>query len=124
MCVEAVDKILKMMELAAVKQEETPRDLKDPPGHLQDPPGHLRESADVSKCLMKTTEGELRTQGAAFIQGSCTRTGFCRSTWVLHLELERQKSREGKHPLLLQLSFPVLNPSPQTPTGTCTFSIQ
>nr|XP_033468480.1 zinc finger protein 708-like isoform X1 [Epinephelus lanceolatus] len=120
MCVEAVDKILKMVELAAVKQEETPRDLKDPPGHLQDPPGHLqdppghlqdppghlqdppghlqdppghlqdppghlqdppghlqdppghlqdppghlqdppghlRESADVSKCLMKTTEG-------------------------------------------------------------------
>ncbi|XP_078126395.1 uncharacterized protein LOC144530627 [Sander vitreus] len=46
LCVEAVDKILKMVELAAGKQNETPGDLKDPP-----------ESDESSQCLTKPTEG-------------------------------------------------------------------
>ncbi|XP_044070110.1 zinc finger protein 135-like isoform X2 [Siniperca chuatsi] len=53
LCVEAVDKILKMVEGAAGKQAETPGDLKDPP-----------ESHESSECLMKTTEGENKTSDA------------------------------------------------------------
>ncbi|XP_039994833.1 zinc finger protein 135-like [Xiphias gladius] len=49
LCVEAVEKILKMAELAAVKQEETPGDLCDPP-----------QSDESGEGLLKTqsTEGE------------------------------------------------------------------
>ncbi|XP_051251664.1 zinc finger protein 708 [Dicentrarchus labrax] len=49
LCAEAVDKILKIVELAAVK-EETTGDLKDP-----DPP----ESAESSQCVRKSTGSEL-----------------------------------------------------------------
>ncbi|XP_078098601.1 uncharacterized protein LOC144511967 isoform X1 [Sander vitreus] len=46
LCVEAVDKILKMVELVAGKLKETPSDRKDPP-----------ESDESRECLTKTTEG-------------------------------------------------------------------
>ncbi len=55
LCVEAVEKILKMVEVAAVKQDGTPGDLKGP-----------HESDESSECLTKTTEGELRTHEATF----------------------------------------------------------
>lgn len=56
LCVEAVEKILKIVEGGAVEQEETPGDLKDPP-----------ESEGGSECSMTAAEGELRTQEARFI---------------------------------------------------------
>ncbi|XP_040905404.1 zinc finger protein 23-like [Toxotes jaculatrix] len=46
LCVEAVEKILEMVELVAVKQEETPGALRDPP------------QSDESFMMMQTPEGE------------------------------------------------------------------
>lgn len=51
LCVEAVDKILKVVEVSSVKQEGGAGGLKDPP-----------ESEETSDSLSKPTEGELRTQ--------------------------------------------------------------
>lgn len=66
LCVDAVDKILKMVEVAVVKQEGTPGDPKDPHG-----------SDDSSECLMKTTEGELRTHKATCRLGSGIHRADC-----------------------------------------------
>ncbi len=56
LCVDAVDKIVKMVEEAVRKQPVIAGDLKDPP-----------EFDLSSECLMTATEGELRIQKASII---------------------------------------------------------